>query len=93
MDVTSNNYYLWSFDIPNNITEGVIVYSIEDGSPASEAKIKKGDIITKLNDEKITSLAQFRYELYKHKAGEEINISIIRDEKEMNIKVKLGTSK
>lgn len=94
MDITENSYYLWraNINIPEGVTEGVVIYLVEDGSPASEAGLTKGDIITKLGSKKITSLAEFRYELYKHKVGEEIEILVIRDGKEQSIKVKLGKS-
>ena len=94
MDITENSYYLWraNINIPEGVTEGVVIYLIEENSPASSAGLQKGDIITKLGTKKITSLAEFRYELYKHKVGEEIDITVIRNGKEQTIKVKLGTS-
>jgi len=94
LDITTNSFYLWQANIriPEGIDSGVVVYTIEDKSPASEAGLKKGDIITKLNDKEITSLAKFRYELYKNEAGSEITLTILREEKEQKIKVKLGAS-
>ena len=94
LDITTNSYYLWkaNIQIPEGVTEGVVVYSVEENSPASSAGLQKGDIITKMGDEKIESLASFRYQLYKHEAGSEITLTINRNGKEETVKVKLGTS-
>lgn len=94
LDIT-DQYYLWQngISIPNNITEGVAILTVENNSPASNAGIQKGDIIIKLNDTDISSVAEFRYELYKHNVGDTINITYIRDGKENTAKVTLGKSK
>ena len=41
----------------------------------------KGDIIVKINDQDVGSLAEFRYELYKHEVGEKVKLSFYRDGK------------
>ena len=94
MDITENGYYLWraNISIPDGIEDGVVIYSVEDNSPAKSAGLQKGDIIIKIGDTKVSSLAEFRYELYKYKVGEEVNIVVIRNDKQEIIKVKLGTS-
>ena len=55
LDIT-DQYYLWQngISIPNNITEGVAILTVENNSPASNAGIQKGDIIIKLNDTDIS---------------------------------------
>lgn len=88
----SNSFYLWQAGIiiPENIEEGIAIYSVESNSPAEKAGLKKGDIIIKLSGTKTGSLAEFRYELYKHSPNEEIEITYIRDGKEENTKLTLG---
>ena len=68
----SEEYLLWQnrITLPDSISEGVAVVEVENGTPASKAGLKKGDIITKINDEDTGTLAEFRYELYKHDVGE-----------------------
>ena len=83
--------YANGFNI-NNATKGVIVASVQDGSAADKAGIKKGDIITKLDDDEITSIAMLRYSLYKHKVGDTINLTYTRNDKENNVKVTLTAS-
>lgn len=60
------------------VSSGVYVDSVESGSPASEAGLKSGDIIVKLGDADITSLAFLKYQLYKHDVGDKVEISYYR---------------
>ncbi len=77
----------------SNVTEGVYVNSVEDNSPASDAGLQAGDIITAIDDVKISSSAYFRYQLYKHDVGDEIKITYYRNNQEHTVKVKLTSSK
>ena len=90
----SNSYYLWQAGImlPKNVDSGVAVYAVESNSPAEKAGLKKGDIIIKIGDTKITSLSKFRYELYKNKPNEKIKITYIRNNKEETTEVTLEES-
>ena len=94
LDLT-NSYYLWQAGIllPDNITEGVAIYKVEDNSPASVSGLQKGDIITKIDDNKVSSLAKFRYELYKHKPNDKVKITYIRINKVETTNVTLQENK
>ena len=87
----ADSYYLWQNEItiPEKVTEGVVVIEASKDSPADKAGLKKGDIIIKLADEDRSSLAEFRYELYKHKVGEKVSVTYIRDNKEKETEVTL----
>ena len=76
-------YYLWQnrITLPDGVDEGVAVISVESGSPAAKAGLKKGDIIVKIGDTETRSIAEFRYELYKYKVGEKITVSYYRNGK------------
>lgn len=80
--------YQYGFNI-GNATEGVIVAEITKGTGASKSDLKKGDIITKLDGEKVSSVAYLRYELFKHKVGDEITVTYTRNGKEAKTKIKL----
>ena len=90
----SNSYYLWQSGImvPENVNNGVAVVKVESNSPADKAGIKKGDIITKLAGKDTKSLADFRYELYKHSPNDSVEVTYIRDGKEQKTKLTLGKS-
>lgn len=91
----SNNYYLWQngISIPDSIKEGVAVTEVASNSPARLAGIKKGDIILSLGGEKISSVAEFRYQLYKHSPGEKVVVEILRNNRVKKLEVKLTKAK
>ena len=76
------------------VTSGVYVDSVEKGSPAEEAGLKSGDIIVKLGDAEITSLAYLKYQLYKHNVGDTVQVSYYRgnDLKTTNIHLSKAAS-
>ena len=88
----SEEYYLWQnrITIPDGVDEGVAIISVTNGSPAEKAGLKKGDIIVSLGGEKTGSLAEFRYELYKHDVGEAVEIEYYRDGKIQKTSITLG---
>ena len=88
----AKNSYRYDFDIPNNLDYGVVVAGIESGSGAADSDLKEGDIITKLNGEKVQDSAYLRYELYKYSAGDTIEITYLRGGKEHTTKVVLSSS-
>ncbi len=63
------------------VSSGVYVDSVEKGSPAEAAGLKPGDVIVKVNDSEIKSLAYLKYQLYKHNVGDTIRVSFYRGEK------------
>ncbi len=77
------------------VTEGALVYSemgtpaVIPGSPAHKAGIKEGDIILALGDEKITSQKSLAQIIQQYQPGDEVELTILRDEKEIKLKVKL----
>lgn len=93
LDITEE-YYLWQnrIVVPEGVNEGVAVVSVEKDTPADKGGLKKGDIITKINDTKTSNLAEFRYELYKYNVGDKIKLTVNRNGKEQSITVTLGKS-
>lgn len=61
-----------------NVPVGVIVSQIYKDSNFKAAGIQVGDIITKLNGVTLTSFDVFYGELYQHKPGETVTLSIFR---------------
>ena len=58
---------------------GAFVFTVIPRSCADVAGIRPGDIITKLNDTKITSLEELKSALEDYKAGDAVTIEIYRD--------------
>ena len=78
--------------LPQDVTEGVVIIDIEKNSPAEEAGLKKGDVVIKVNEHKVSDIAEFRYRLYSYNPDEVIDIVVKRDGKEETLKVKLKSN-
>ena len=70
--------------------DGIRIVEVVAGTAAEEASLKKGDVITKLDDIDIPNLAELRATLAKYYAGDEIELVYERDDKEEKITLKLG---
>ena len=77
--------------LDKDITEGVVVVDVEKNSAGSKAGLQSEDVIIKVGDNKVSDVAEFRYQLYSHKVGETISITVIRNGKTVDLKVKLGS--
>ena len=75
--------------LDKDITEGVVVVEVTKDSGASTSDLQKGDVVTKINNEKISNFAYLRYELYKYKVGDTITVTYLRDGKERTTKITL----
>ena len=75
----------------SKLTSGVMIIDVEENSSADIAKLQTGDIIIEINGNKISNVAYLRYELYKHKIGDTIDIKFERDGKEKTVSVKLSS--
>ena len=69
---------------------GVKVTEITDESAAKKAGIKEGDIITKIDDTKIEDPDKLTEAVRKHKPGEKVTITLLRDKKEQKVTAELG---
>ena len=69
---------------------GVKVTDITDESAAKKAGIKEGDVITKINDTKIEEPDQLSAAIRKHKPGDKVTVTLLRDKKEQKITTELG---
>lgn len=76
-----------------NVTkQGVYIYSVTSGSAAEQAGLLVGDCITKFDGNDVTSKDVLSSLIAKHKAGDEVTVTVYRDGKEQDITVVLGES-
>ncbi|MEG0695444.1 MAG: PDZ domain-containing protein, partial [Erysipelotrichaceae bacterium] len=68
---------------------GVYVSKVYANSAAEKGGLKIRDQILQIGDTKITTSSEARSAIHKHKAGENINIKINRNGKNMDVKVTL----
>jgi S1-C subfamily serine protease len=69
-------------------TDGVLVTSVEDETPAKAAGIQAGDVITKVDGEAVGTALELRRRL--DRASGEVTITLIRDRREQTVKADLG---
>lgn len=72
-----------------NTTVGVFVADVVENGAAEKAGIKKGDVITHINNVAVTSSPQLQVEIGQKNPNETIIVSLIRDQKEYKLPVKL----
>lgn len=91
LDLT-NKYLLYRYgiNVDTSVNSGVVLMKVNTGYPASDAGLKDGDIITKINGEQISTTSEFKYELYKYSIGDTIKVTYIRNGKENSVEVKLN---
>ena len=68
---------------------GVKIINVEEGSPADKAGLKKDDIITSFNGEKVTSVEELMDQVNDSEDKESLNIKAMRNNSEMNFEVKI----
>ena len=78
-----------NISIPEGVTEGVVVVSVEEGSGAANSSLQKGDVIVKLNDAKVKNSAYLKYLLYKYNPGDTVTVTYNRNGKLLTTKIKL----
>ena len=70
-----------------DVTEGVFVYSVEDGSAAAKAGLQMGDVITKMDDTDITSYEDLVAAKKAYTAGDTVTLTVYRGGKTMELQL------
>jgi serine protease Do len=76
------------FDLP--VDSGALVDQVVPGSPAREAGVRKGDIITALGDARIVGYGDLLGALRDHEPGDRVTLMIFRNTVEKKLEVTLG---
>ena len=71
-------------------TKGVIVTSVRPGGGAEKAGIRRGDVITALNETPVRETNAFRNQIAGFGPGAEVTLTVIRDNREQKIRATLG---
>ena len=72
---------------------GVYVTDVSNNSPASDAGLQQGDIITKIGDITLDETHSYVNTLFAFKPGDQIPLTFVRDGKAMQVQVTLGEAK
>lgn len=68
-------------------TDGVLITEVDAGTPAAEAGLRAGDVITSVGDQAVRNAAGLRRELAR--ATGDVRVTIVRDRKEQTVTVAL----
>ena len=68
-------------DVDLGTNEGVYVNEVPADGAAAEAGLEKGDVITAVDGVKVTKMAELQEELIKHKPGDKVSITFLRNKK------------
>ena len=82
---------LQKLNIPGNVTSGVVVRSVQTNMPAN-GHLQKYDIITKVDDNAISSTTDLQSSLYSHSIGDSMRDTYYRNGKEETTTIKLDKS-
>ena len=73
-----------------DLAEGIFVMSVTKDSAAHKAGIQRGDIIIKCQGKETKTIEALNAIRDEYKAGDEITITVIRNDEAMDIKLILG---
>lgn len=76
-----------------NMPIGVYVVEVTKGSASDKAGLKSGDIITKIDDEKVTTSEELNAQKNLHSAGDTIKVTYMRNGEEYETNVELDEIK
>ncbi len=74
--------YRYEIKLPDDVEGGMVIANVEAGSPADKAGLQQFDVITKINDEEVTSILELRKYLYSETSiGDTIKVEYVHDGK------------
>jgi len=72
-------------------TTGAVITQVEAGSPAANAGVKVGDVITELNGHAVQDAGQLQVAITQLRPGADVRLGLLRDGKNQTLPVTLGS--
>lgn len=69
--------------------KGYKISGVTEGGPAAKAGMKANDIIIKFGPKTVNNIYDFMYAMGDYKAGDKVDVTVLRDGKEMKLNVEL----
>jgi hypothetical protein len=87
----SGGYGPWFGSVPDfgESVKGVKFADVTDGSPAAQAGLKGGDILTEFDGKPIQNLYDFTYALRAKKPGDQVKVKVLRGGQTLEVNVTL----
>lgn len=68
---------------------GYKISGVTEGGPAAKAGMKSGDIMIKFGPKTVNNIYDFMYAIGEYKAGDKVDVVVLRDGKEVTLNVEL----
>ncbi len=70
--------------------KGVVITQISEGGPAADAGMERDDVVLEFGGSTVESASQFRNLVAAHKAGEKVEMTVLRDGERKTLTVTMG---
>ena len=74
----------------NNLPTGIYIKKIQNDSPATSSELKAGDVITAIDNQKVTTMSELNNLKDKKKIGDKVTVDVYRDGETKKIEITLG---
>lgn len=79
LSMISSQQRVASLDLPEEVTNGVVVAEVSQGSPADEAGLEPYDVIIAFDGEEVANGVELRQQIYETELNEEVEVEFYRD--------------
>lgn len=73
-----------------SVSQGAVLVSVIDESPAARAGLRPGDVITEFNGRRVASAADLRNQIGLSMVGNEVALRLLRDGRAKQLRVEVG---
>jgi putative serine protease PepD len=74
----------------DGLVDGAQVQNVVDGGPAAKAGIEEADVIVEVGDRAVRSADEMIVAVQRHRVGDSVPVTLLRDGKRMTVDVTLG---
>ncbi len=71
--------------------DGAKVSDVPEGTPAADAGLKAGDVVTRINGRRVSDGIDLIVAIRSHQPGEVVDLSVLRSGKQQKVKIKLDS--
>ena len=75
-----------------DVEEGVFIYSVEEGTAAADAGLQMGDVITKVDDVKVSTVDELTATKKKYSAGDDSTLEVYRNGQTITVNITWGAT-
>jgi serine protease Do len=73
-----------------SVDKGVILDTVTPNSPAARAGLRQGDVIVAADGKPVVDEAALRQAIASHRIGETMQLTVLRDARQMDVQVQLA---